>query len=221
MLLAEYRNSRIGVWVAKPVASSGFVAAGILGEAAQTAYGRWVLTGLVLSMLGDVLLIPRGRESIFRLGVLSFLLGHVSYSVAFAGLSPDGVATAVAAVVFIGAGLFIARRLAGHIPAGLAAAAYAYMLVITVMVVLAGGAAATTGHTAIFVGALAFYLSDISVALDRLVDAIVAWGTEDQIAARIMEHHDAGADHVCVQVITDTPDKPPLDEWRTLARVLL
>ncbi|MGC6478218.1 MAG: LLM class F420-dependent oxidoreductase [Ilumatobacteraceae bacterium] len=56
---------------------------------------------------------------------------------------------------------------------------------------------------------------------DRLVDAIVAWGTEDQIAARIAEHHDAGADHVCVQVITDTPDKPPLDEWRTLAKVLL
>lgn len=34
---------------------------------------------------------------------------------------------------------------------------------------------------------------------DRLVDAIVAWGDEAAIAARIEAHYDAGADHVCIQ----------------------
>lgn len=34
---------------------------------------------------------------------------------------------------------------------------------------------------------------------DKLVDAIVAWGDDDAIAARIQAHHDAGADHVCIQ----------------------
>lgn len=34
---------------------------------------------------------------------------------------------------------------------------------------------------------------------DRLVDAIVAWGDEDAILARIRAHHDAGANHVCIQ----------------------
>lgn len=34
---------------------------------------------------------------------------------------------------------------------------------------------------------------------DRLVDAIVAWGDEQAIADRIRAHHDAGADHVCIQ----------------------
>lgn len=34
---------------------------------------------------------------------------------------------------------------------------------------------------------------------DRLVDAIVAWGDEDALRARIRAHHDAGADHVCIQ----------------------
>jgi probable F420-dependent oxidoreductase len=34
---------------------------------------------------------------------------------------------------------------------------------------------------------------------DRLVDAIVAWGDEKVIADRIQAHHDAGADHVCIQ----------------------
>jgi probable F420-dependent oxidoreductase len=34
---------------------------------------------------------------------------------------------------------------------------------------------------------------------DRLVDAIVAWGDEEAIRARIQAHWDAGADHVCIQ----------------------
>jgi probable F420-dependent oxidoreductase len=48
---------------------------------------------------------------------------------------------------------------------------------------------------------------------DRLVDAVVAYGTVDAIAARLKEHLDAGADHVPVQVLT-SPDKlvPALTE---------
>lgn len=41
---------------------------------------------------------------------------------------------------------------------------------------------------------------------DRLVDAVVAYGTPDEIAARLKEHITAGADHVAVQVLTG-PDK--------------
>lgn len=41
---------------------------------------------------------------------------------------------------------------------------------------------------------------------DRFIDAVVAYGTVDAIAARLKEHLDAGADHVPVQVLT-TPDK--------------
>ena len=37
---------------------------------------------------------------------------------------------------------------------------------------------------------------------DRLVDAVVAYGTTDAIAARLREHLDAGADHVAIQVLT-------------------
>jgi probable F420-dependent oxidoreductase len=55
---------------------------------------------------------------------------------------------------------------------------------------------------------------------DRLVDAIVAWGTEDQIAERVAAHHAAGADHVCVQVLQDGMEMPEA-EWRRLAAVLV
>jgi probable F420-dependent oxidoreductase len=40
---------------------------------------------------------------------------------------------------------------------------------------------------------------------DRLVDALVAWGDEEAVAARVREHLDAGATHVPVQVLGDDP----------------
>ena len=40
---------------------------------------------------------------------------------------------------------------------------------------------------------------------ERLIDAVVAWGESAAIAKRIAEHHAAGADHVCIQVLTETP----------------
>lgn len=44
---------------------------------------------------------------------------------------------------------------------------------------------------------------------DRLVDAVVAYGTVDAIAARLTEHLDAGADHVPVQVLTGSEKLVP------------
>ena len=40
---------------------------------------------------------------------------------------------------------------------------------------------------------------------DRLIDALVVWGDEATIAARVQEHRDAGASHVCIQVLTENP----------------
>jgi probable F420-dependent oxidoreductase len=54
---------------------------------------------------------------------------------------------------------------------------------------------------------------------DRLIDAIVAWGDAGQIRDRIRAHHAAGADHVCVQVLTEDPKGLPMSEWRELARM--
>jgi probable F420-dependent oxidoreductase len=56
---------------------------------------------------------------------------------------------------------------------------------------------------------------------DRLVDAVVGWGDTEAIAARVHEHHEAGADHVCVQVIPATQGSFPLTEYRELAAALL
>jgi probable F420-dependent oxidoreductase len=55
---------------------------------------------------------------------------------------------------------------------------------------------------------------------NRLVDAIVAWGDESAIRARVDEHRAAGADHVCIQVLGAQGGGLPLAEWRALAPAL-
>jgi probable F420-dependent oxidoreductase len=56
---------------------------------------------------------------------------------------------------------------------------------------------------------------------DRLVDEIIAWGDLDTIAARIQQHRDAGADHVCVQVHTAPGSPMPRALWRDLAAAVV
>ncbi|MEV5694938.1 LLM class F420-dependent oxidoreductase [Micromonospora globbae] len=55
---------------------------------------------------------------------------------------------------------------------------------------------------------------------DALVDAIVPWGDPETVAQRVRAHHDAGADHVCVQPLVDGPDDL-LPQLRALAPLLL
>ena len=57
---------------------------------------------------------------------------------------------------------------------------------------------------------------------DRLVDAIYALGCVDQVGERLREHLAAGADHVCLRVVTNAPMLAPASssrarEWRRLA----
>ncbi len=62
-----------------------------------------------------------------------------------------------------------------------------------------------------------FSEDDLAQVSDRLFDAIIAWGDEDAIMRRVREHHAAGADHVCIQVITDDPRAFPREQWRRIA----
>jgi probable F420-dependent oxidoreductase len=55
---------------------------------------------------------------------------------------------------------------------------------------------------------------------DRLMDALVAWGDAAALKKRVQEHWDAGADHVCIQGISEAPGlgaKPNLEALQALA----
>jgi probable F420-dependent oxidoreductase len=54
---------------------------------------------------------------------------------------------------------------------------------------------------------------------DALIDALVAWGTGDEVAAKLNEHLEAGADHVAVQLLAASDDNLT-DGYRKLADAL-
>lgn len=56
---------------------------------------------------------------------------------------------------------------------------------------------------------------------DRLFDALVAWGDDEEIARKLRRHRDAGADQVALSVLTPTPDRAPTAELRRLAPLVL
>lgn len=56
---------------------------------------------------------------------------------------------------------------------------------------------------------------------DKLVDAIVAWGSADAIKSRIAEHVRRGADHVCLQMLRPDPTGSPTADLERIAKVVL
>jgi probable F420-dependent oxidoreductase len=64
---------------------------------------------------------------------------------------------------------------------------------------------------------LGFTDEDVETRSDRLIDALIVWGDADTIGARVDAHRQAGADHVCIQVITPAGSGAPRPQWRALA----
>jgi probable F420-dependent oxidoreductase len=63
-----------------------------------------------------------------------------------------------------------------------------------------------------------FTQTDIDNVTDRLVDGIVACGDIDIAVDRVQQHFDAGADHVCIQVLVENNDlDATIGLWRELA----
>ncbi len=168
LLAGEQRHSLPIKAVAKPLASAGFLGLALAAGALDSGYGRWVLAALALSWLGDVCLLS-SKSRPFLLGLASFLLGHVAYSIAFVTFGEDARwSLAVLAVLGLPA-FFVLRWLAPHLSAAMRLPVRAYVAVISIMLALAAGTFAAGGHPSLPIGAAAFYLSDLAVARDRFV----------------------------------------------------
>lgn len=178
LLVAEHGGSRAGVWTWKPIASTGFVATAIAAGATGSAYGRLVVVALLLCWLGDVLLIP-DDERVFRAGIAAFLAGHLAFAAAFVvrGASPL-VAVVVLAVQTISIAQTL-RWLRPHLRESFRPLVTAYVYVISVMVAAAFATYVQSRCVPLLAGAVAFAISDTSVARDRFVCAQFvnrAWG---------------------------------------------
>lgn len=188
LLFAYARDIRWLVWITKPLASTIFVLAALAFGALRTPYGLGVLVALVLSWLGDVLLIPKDKK-IFLAGILSFLAGHLAFGAAFLlrGINPVGLAVALPLLLLVG--IPVGRWLVPQVTPSLKNAVVAYIFVLSGMVALAAATFAAHGNAIILLGAVCFYLSDLSVALDRFVSPGFrhkVWGTPLYFGAQLL-----------------------------------
>lgn len=160
----------------KMLGATLFVVAGIVTiRIEHTEGGRFFVAGLVLSWLGDALLIPKGKKKVFLAGLVAFLLAHVAYVPAFVlrGFDVGGAALGVAFVVV--PIVVVLRWLRPKVKGTMWNAVVAYVFVISAMVCTAAGCVSSGLQDSagvspvLMIGALAFWLSDILVARERFV----------------------------------------------------
>jgi uncharacterized membrane protein YhhN len=169
LLVFQLADVRLGAIASKFVASTAFLAIALLSGALRSRYGRVLFAGLVLSWFGDMFLLGTTRH-FFLAGLVSFLLAHIAYVVAFSvhGLN---VKWSISAVVPVAAlSILVAAWLTPYLPADMIVPVRTYTLVISLMVITAFGAKGAGGTWLIPLGAALFYFSDLSVAAGQFVE---------------------------------------------------
>jgi len=188
VLICERLGVDIGVKIAKPLASTGFLITAFGAGALESTYGQAIMAALVLSWFGDVFLMFRGSKPCFKAGIAAFLLGHIGFIVAFVlgGLAPHWSAGATLPVLVIA--LVVLRWLRPHVGDDMKGAVMAYVAVISVMVITAAGTPAAGQPVLRLVGACAFFCSDLAVARERFVVSSYTnrlWGLPLYYAAQL------------------------------------
>ncbi len=172
LLYFESKEMPKGILPVKTVISLLFVTAALLQPRPVPAYFAWLLTGLIFCLGGDVFLaLPQKR--MFLLGLVSFLIGHVFYVIAFFYVAPPSPSVLWGCLPVTIASLGIFLRLKPYL-GQMMFPVLVYVVIITIMVcgafsLLLRPELAMAGRMLALFGAICFYISDIFVARDRFV----------------------------------------------------
>jgi uncharacterized membrane protein YhhN len=150
--------------VAKPLVMVLLIALALVLEPADAGQRGWFVAALVLSLAGDVFLLP--RPDLFLPGLAAFLLAHLAYVVGFAQVAEvDGsdrflVVFTLLPIVVVA---YAVHRAVLRTAPELRTPVLLYISVIAAMVVWA----VVTGDGVAIAGAALFATSDSILALDR------------------------------------------------------
>ena len=162
MLWAGHNDHGTLAKVMKMTASTGFIALAVAAGGFSSPYGRIILLALFFSWWGDFFLMWRGM---FLYGLIAFFIGHLFYVIAFLHHGqkiPWTLGGAIAMVVFaIPVFIWLNPHLADN---PMKFPVYAYMTIITLMVIFSIGAVGQGAVPWVVAAALLFYVSDIFVA---------------------------------------------------------
>ncbi len=178
-LFGEKLGWRVAVVAGKPLASASFIALALhlaQWDTAPSGYPLLITVGLVFGAGGDVALMSKARRW-FLVGLVSFLLGHIAYLIAFARLSAAENWLSPWMLVPLVAVLVVLKYLWRHL-GSMRVPVLAYMVAIVLMVIAAIAVVlaepaplSPSAVRLILFGAVLFFASDIAVAKSRFVEA--------------------------------------------------
>jgi len=170
LLIAELREDIRAQFLFKPLAAFGFVLLALQFGALESTYGKCILAGLIVCAVGDVFLLSRKSENLFKTGMIAFGLGHIIYVIAFAqqfeGLETDGYIV-IGLTILSSIGFFL--WLKPNLEKSMIGFTLIYTIIIASMV---SASVARFNYFLKYVaplGAIMFAISDMFVAKDRFV----------------------------------------------------
>lgn len=166
------KDNRRGLVPTKTTLSLLFILAVVIQPHPFPSFYHFLLVGLIFCLGGDVFLaLPQKR--MFLLGLISFLIGHLLYVIAFFSAAEIGQWTWIGTLVAMVISGWVYLWLRPHLGA-MNGPVLLYIIVITAMLsgawsILGDSSLTLTGRVMIFGGAVLFYFSDIFVARDRFL----------------------------------------------------
>ena len=172
LLWFENKVDRRGMLPTKTALSLLFIVTALVQPHPIGRYYGLLLAGLIFCLGGDVFLaLP--QKKMFLLGLISFLIGHVFYVLAFLTIAHMTGWVWIGYAITIGISVVVFNWLKPHLGTMTIPVLF-YVIVITAMVcaaltVFGNPTLRDAGRNMILAGAIAFYLSDLFVARDRFL----------------------------------------------------
>ena len=157
MLASKVTGNRPMVWALTVVASTAYLATGLLAGAHQSRFGAFVAAALLCCWLGDLI-----GPMDFVWGLYAFLAAHLFLMVAFWVADLDWKQSALALPVLVAVAASLMLWILPNVPEDERMDVAAYTVVISAMVVAAWGA--RRKNPWLLPAAVVFFVSDILVA---------------------------------------------------------
>lgn len=174
LIRAEFRQQKGHIYFFKPLSTLLVIAVALLSffqPAHDTTFSIFVIIGLLFSLGGDVALMFQQKRIAFLIGLVSFLLGHVAYTIIFAMHTSWTMWDVLSGFLLLAAGLGFYRLIRSNLGT-LKIPVIVYMLIISVMLNRALATMMSPDFqpnqaVMIAAGAFLFYLSDVMLAANK------------------------------------------------------
>ena len=213
-VIADRKKLQAAAVAAKVTASTCFVLLAFFVGAAETGYGRAIITALLLSWLGDVLLLSQ-RSPFLLAGIAAFFLAHIGFAIAFAMNKISTPILAVSLTAGVVAGILLLRWLWSYLRGAYRWAVPLYILAIVAMVSLA--ASAESLPAAVAVGGVDERLDVLGCTASLRLEGgkTLRDGTSNHWQSKSKMHHDNGPEPHASRGPVSRPHVPQNETERT------